>query len=63
MAEEAEAHEAYEDALAALEFARTEGDEAEIRRRERELEEAKRRWRNATKQVRNRSGDKRRATH
>lgn len=59
-AEAAAAHQDYEDALAALEAARIDGDDAEIRTLERELEDAKRRWRHASKELRERLADRRR---
>jgi flagellar biosynthesis chaperone FliJ len=59
-AEEAAAHQDYEDALAALDAARIDGDMAEIRRLERELEDAKRRWRHASRELREWLADRRR---
>jgi len=56
---EAAAHEDYEESLAALEAARIEGNDAEIRRLERELEDAKRRWHHAARQVRGQTGTRR----
>ncbi len=51
-AEETAAHEAYEEALAELEAAQLDGDATEIRRLERRLEEAKKRWRKLSRSVR-----------
>lgn len=56
-AEETAAHEAYDDALAQLEAARLDGDAAEIKRLERTVADAKKRWRKTSRSLRDR-GDK-----
>lgn len=62
-AEETAAHEAYEDVLAQLEAVRLDGDAAEVKRLERAVAEAKRRWRKSTRSLRARGGKGRRKPH
>lgn len=62
-AEETAAHEAYEDALAELEAARLDGDTAAIKRLERNVEDAKKRWRKTSRSLRARGDKGRREPH